>query len=79
MSSLPECKRCSQYIHHGEVICGKCVVEEIYPKINEILFLASLNFIPEKYTKEQWYDERISKISQKSKELVKFLEKFRKG
>ena len=25
MSSLPECKRCGNYVHHGPVICDDCL------------------------------------------------------
>ena len=25
MSSMPECKRCGNYVHHGPVICDDCL------------------------------------------------------
>ena len=25
MSSMPECKRCGNYVYHGPVICGDCM------------------------------------------------------
>ena len=25
MSSMPECKRCGSYVHHGPVICDDCL------------------------------------------------------
>lgn len=25
MSSMPECQRCGNYVHHGPVICGDCM------------------------------------------------------
>jgi len=28
MSSLPECQRCGNYIHHGPVICDECTKKE---------------------------------------------------
>lgn len=29
MSSMPECKRCGNYIHHGMVICQDCFEKDI--------------------------------------------------